>query len=45
MFVFLGPILVNGDGITLGLDNGTEIRFSYGSCDGYKYGNVGGLFC
>ena len=40
----LFTILVNGDGITLGFDVGTNLGSVYGSFDGSNHGNIEGLF-
>ena len=36
----IGTILVNVDGITLGIDVGTEMRYLDGYFDGSNYGNI-----
>ena len=41
---FIGTILVNVDGITLGIGVGTDLGSLYGSFDGYKDGRIDGLF-
>ena len=41
----LGTILVNLDGITLGLDVGTEVGYIYGIFYGSNYGKLKGFFC
>ena len=40
----LGTILLNVDGITLGLDIGTNLGSIYGSFDGSNDGKLEGLF-
>ena len=39
----IGYVLVNLDGITIGLDVGPELGYLYGLFDGYNYGKLEGL--